>query len=160
MSFINKIEDKWYVGSLLVVLISIFLPWFQLGPLGRALGIQYTSGIIGLVILLGIIGLYFYKKKTSFRLAAITLGPIAIYKIIDLIQTIKESFDPNIIANNITGFIGWGVYIFIVGAISATIVALINLKKIKKSLLINTCIGIFFITLFLLAVMYMIGIGA
>ena len=160
MSFITNIENKWYVGSLLVILVSLFLPWFQAPLLGYALGIQFTIGIIGLILLLGITGLYFYKKKISFLLTVNTIGPVAVYKITHLIQTIKSSFDPNLISYNLTGFIGWGVYVFLIGAIIAITSSLINLKKIKKSLFINSCIGIFIISLVLLAIIYMVGITA
>jgi len=122
--------DKLYLGSIGLMIFSIFMPWITIPILGSFNALKHWSGVVALFILIGIFGLYFFKNKYSifsYLLSSTVLIIYLIYKIIKIGSfAIDLGFKNEI---SILSFLGVGIYLFLIGLLGGIIFSITKLKS-------------------------------
>jgi len=128
----NLFEDKFYLGFLGLTIISLLLPWIKIPIVGGVSAINNWKGLLGFFLLIGIVVLYFYKKRYSYLASLCLVGGVTLYTIYSLIRIVFASIDLGIFGEfSPLLFVGVGIYLFVVGGIGVTIKSFIELKTSK-----------------------------
>jgi len=129
-------QDKFYLGFLGITIISLLLPWIKIPIVGGVSAINNWKGLVGFFLLIGIVGLYFYKKRYSYLASLSLIGGVSLYAIYSLLRIVFTSVDLGIFGEfSPLLFVGVGIYFFVVGSIGVAIKAFIELKKAKDEYL-------------------------
>jgi len=128
-------KEHWLIGALLVLAISIFLPWISIKIFMVELNITgwsiswVTKTLFFITLLIG--GLVFFKKEIGSKASlGLSIGILAylVYKII-FPQGMVEGYPINFGLSNIFNLMGYGAYIFL---ISTVVVGILGWKVMKE----------------------------
>lgn len=135
-------QDKFYLGFLGITIISLLLPWIKIPIVGGVSAINNWKGLVGFFLLIGIAGLYFYKKRYSYLASLSLVGGVSLYAIYSLLKIVFTSVDLGIFGEfSPLLFVGVGIYFFIIGGIGVTIKSFIELRKSKDEYFKYAMIG-------------------
>ena len=128
MEFIDK-NRKWFgLGSCILILISLFIPFAKVSAYGYSASVSLIEGLDGKLLILPIgaaIGLFMAKKE---KFSLIPLGITLIVVLIDLISA-KSKISNSIYSSSIELTIMVGTYVMILGIIIAAVFALLPGSK-------------------------------
>lgn len=126
LSKLREIE-KFYLGFLCLALLGLILPWVNIPIIGSFNALNSNVGIIAFLLMLLIIGLFFWKKKYSLFLSLILFGISLLYFTYRIISLASIGFRLNlgILGEiNLLNFIGIGVYLTLIAIIGVLIISL------------------------------------
>lgn len=149
-----NLQDNFFYGFLGLTTISLLMPWINIPIIGGFSPVSDWRGIIVLICLLGILGLYFYNRSLSYFASLIFVGGMILYAIYFILRLVFISVDIGIFGEfSPLMFIGFGVYVFIIGGILTVFKSFIELKKENSEYLKFGIIGgiLFFIIILIIS---------
>jgi len=122
--------DKLYLGSLALMIFSIFMPWVSIPIVGSFNALNHWIGVVTLLVLIGIAILYFFKNKCSI-ISYLSLSALfIIYLIFKIIQIGGFAIDLGFMGEiSIFSFLGVGAYFFLIGLFTGIIFSINKLKS-------------------------------
>lgn len=148
------LKNKFYLGALVLTIISLLLPWIKVPIVGGISAINNWKGLVGFFLLIGIVALFFYKKRYSYLASLTLVGGVTSYSIYALLKIVFTSVDLGIFGQfSPLLFVGVGLYLFVVGGICVTVKSFIELKKSKDKYFKFALIGA--VVIFALLFVYM-----
>ena len=127
-----SINEKVFLISIALIILGLILPLTS--PIGSFNALNSMEGAIFFFLIIGALGLFFWKKEYS-EAALLVLSGLGIFQIIYTIIsfggfTIDLGFLGEI---SLFTFLGIGAYILTIGLIGSMIIAILLLKKQKNS---------------------------
>lgn len=147
----EMIKNKFYLGALTLTILSLLLPWIKVPIVGGISAVNNWKGLVGFFLLIGILALFFYKKRYSYLASLTLVGGVSLYSIYALLKIVFTSVDLGIFGEfSPLLFVGIGLYLFVVGGICVTVKSFIELRKSKDKYLKFAIIGavVIFVLLF------------